>query len=178
MNNPHVRVGDIVVVRRQRWRVAGMRIVNDIHQVVTLSGAAPSNAGATLHAVTPFDLIAAGTSPPALRLVSMPRWRHAWRALVQEEGACGAPASLRTAAAARIDLLPHQLEPAIAVLRGLGSRVLIADDVGLGKTIQSGLIVAELRARSAADRVLVLAPWGSANSGLGSCRHVSCSTRW
>jgi superfamily II DNA or RNA helicase len=38
--------------------------------------------------------------------------------------------------------------------------VLLADDVGLGKTVQAGLIVAELRARGVADRVLVITPAG------------------
>jgi superfamily II DNA or RNA helicase len=59
-----------------------------------------------------------------------------------------------------MDLLPHQLEPALAVVRGLGSRVLLADAVGLGKTVQAGLIIAELRAHGAADRVLVVTPAG------------------
>src|SRR5207245_9943771 len=68
--------------------------------------------------------------------------------------------SLMSSRLARIDLLPHQLEPALAVLRGLGSRVLLADDVGLGKTIQAGLIVSELRALGAADRVLIITPAG------------------
>src|SRR4030081_850374 len=57
-------------------------------------------------------------------------------------------------------LLPHQLAPALAILRGLGSRVLLADDVGLGKTVQAGLVAAELRARGWADRILILTPAG------------------
>jgi hypothetical protein len=36
--------------------------------------------------------------------------------------------------------------------------VTVADDVGLGKTIQAGLAIAELRARGAADRVLIVTP--------------------
>ena len=44
--------------------------------------------------------------------------------------------------------------------RGLGSRVLLADEVGLGKTIQAALVVAEMLARGAIDRVLVLTPAG------------------
>ena len=70
------------------------------------------------------------------------------------------PGLLRVAANANIDILPHQLEPAVAVLRGDGCRVLLADDVGLGKTIQACLLIAELRARGLADRVIVLAPAG------------------
>ena len=59
-----------------------------------------------------------------------------------------------------MDLLPHQLEPALAIVHGRGTRMLIADEVGLGKTVQAALIVAELKARGAAARVLVLTPAG------------------
>lgn len=63
-------------------------------------------------------------------------------------------------AAARLDLLPHQLEPALAVAAGGAPRVLLADAVGLGKTVQAGIIVAELFARRQAGRALVLVPAG------------------
>jgi SNF2 family DNA or RNA helicase len=56
--------------------------------------------------------------------------------------------------------MPHQLEPALAVVRGLGCRVLLSDEVGLGKTIQAGLIAAELLERRAAERLLILTPAG------------------
>src|SRR2546430_13406913 len=91
------------------------------------------------------------------RFVRNVLWRRACRASVAAEVP---PGALRTAAAARIDLLPHQLEPALAVVRGAGSRLLLADGVGLGKTIQAGLVVSELLARGSIERVLVLAPAG------------------
>ena len=62
------------------------------------------------------------------------------------------------AAAARIDLLPFQFEPALAVLRHGCTRLLIADEVGLGKTIQAGLLLSELSATDAAFRGMVLTP--------------------
>ena len=84
-------------------------------------------------------------------------WRRACRDLIAGDG----PATmLGTATTARIDLMPHQLEPVLAVVRGDGSRVLIADEVGLGKTIQAALIATELKARGAATRALILAPAG------------------
>jgi superfamily II DNA or RNA helicase len=48
----------------------------------------------------------------------------------------------------------------LAVVRGAATRVLLADEVGLGKTIQAGLIVAELQARGLVDRVLIVTPAG------------------
>jgi superfamily II DNA or RNA helicase len=57
-------------------------------------------------------------------------------------------------------LLPYQLEPAIAILRDGSARVLIADGVGLGKTIQAGLVLYELAQVSETFRVLILTPAG------------------
>jgi ATP-dependent helicase HepA len=90
-------------------------------------------------------------------VVQAERWRNACRHLLADNRP---PGGLEAALHARIDLLPHQLEPALAILRGLGSRVLLADEVGLGKTIQAGLVCAELLGRGAVDRVLVLTPAG------------------
>src|SRR5207244_4131508 len=57
-------------------------------------------------------------------------------------------------------LLPFQLEPVLAITRGHDTRLLLADDVGLGKTIQAGLILAEIRAREPDARVLIVTPAG------------------
>ena len=161
-----IRVGDSVRIRRQRWRVVALR-AHDRCTVVTLTGIGTRNAGVERRVLTPFDSVESAERPDRLRVVRMRRWRRLCRALVAEHG----PASmLRTALRARIDLLPYQLEPALAVIRGLGSRVLIADEVGLGKTIQAGLIVSELVARGAAERVLVLAPAGLREQWAGELR--------
>jgi ATP-dependent helicase HepA len=60
--------------------------------------------------------------------------------------------------AARIRFEPLQLKPLLKWLRSLRSRLLIADEVGFGKTIEAGLILQELRARQAVRRVLVVCP--------------------
>ncbi len=67
---------------------------------------------------------------------------------------------LRSARAASIDIFPFQLEPALALIRGRAARVLLADEVGLGKTIQAGLILAELQQRGWCERALVVCPAG------------------
>ncbi len=64
---------------------------------------------------------------------------------------------LRSLLAAEADIQPHQLAPALAILAGY-RRVLVADEVGLGKTIQAALIVSELRARDVSLRALLLVP--------------------
>jgi len=59
---------------------------------------------------------------------------------------------------ARIGLIPHQLRVAEAVSQRRPPRALLADEVGLGKTIEAGLIVSRQLASGRATRVLVLAP--------------------
>ena len=68
--------------------------------------------------------------------------------------------SLQSPLHAAFAILPFQLEPALAVVRGLASRVLIADEVGLGKTVQAGLVISEILMRRPDARVLVVAPAG------------------
>jgi len=102
------------------------------------------------------DSAAAPPAPP--RFVTIDRWRRAARSLLA--GAVPRWTSLRTAARANFTVLPFQLEPAIAVASGDACRVLIADEVGLGKTIQAGLIIAETLARTPDARVLIVAPAG------------------
>ena len=55
-----------------------------------------------------------------------------------------------------MDTLPFQLVPAHQVLRQLRPRLLIADTVGLGKTLEAGILTAELMRRGRARRVLVV----------------------
>ena len=56
--------------------------------------------------------------------------------------------------------LPHQLLAVHFVLGQFNPRVMIADEVGLGKTIEAALIYEELKARGTAKRVLIIAPSG------------------
>ena len=58
----------------------------------------------------------------------------------------------------RIALLPHQLWVCRTVLQRWPTRWLVADDVGLGKTIEAGLILWPVLSRGLARRVLILCP--------------------
>src|SRR5439155_6282000 len=59
---------------------------------------------------------------------------------------------------ARMELLPHQLWVCRQVNAGWPARWLVADDVGLGKTIEAGMILMPLLARSVVRRLLILCP--------------------
>ena len=60
----------------------------------------------------------------------------------------------------RIKVEPYQLVPLMQALKMSRPRLLLCDDVGLGKTIQAGLIIVELMARRLAHRILVVSPAG------------------
>lgn len=59
---------------------------------------------------------------------------------------------------ARIDFVPYQFRPALKMIHADEPRILIADSVGVGKTIEAGLIIKELEARSELERVVVICP--------------------
>ncbi|WP_343882905.1 RNA polymerase-associated protein RapA [Rhodanobacter caeni] len=94
-------------------------------------------------------LIGGRTDPVAqfeLRLEGMQR-----RALARRSPSWGL-------AAARIGLVPHQLRVAGIASARRPPRVLLADEVGLGKTIEAGMIIARQLATGRASRVLLLLP--------------------
>lgn len=59
---------------------------------------------------------------------------------------------------ARIDFVPYQFRPALKMIKSDSPRLLVADDVGVGKTIEAGLILKELEARSSVNSVLIICP--------------------
>jgi superfamily II DNA or RNA helicase len=144
--------GTVVRARGERWHVHQARcFVNAA--IVTLEGADESNRARQTTLLLPFDRL----EPVPDRAVARRRRDRVVRGILHGAG-CVRPAhGLWSARAARMDILPWQLAPALAVVGG-ATRLLLADAVGLGKTVQAGLVLAELRARGLADRALVLAP--------------------
>lgn len=57
-----------------------------------------------------------------------------------------------------IDQYPYQLDAALKALRDMRGRALLADEVGLGKTIEAGIVMKELIERGLAQRILILTP--------------------
>jgi SNF2 family DNA or RNA helicase len=60
----------------------------------------------------------------------------------------------------RFEPFDYQLRAARTVLQRMRGRGILADEVGLGKTIEAGLVLSELRMRGLADQVLVIVPAG------------------
>ena len=58
----------------------------------------------------------------------------------------------------RVDHYQYQLEAALRALRDMRGRALLADEVGLGKTIEAGIVMKELIERGLVNSVLILTP--------------------
>ena len=141
------RPGDVVWIRRRRWRIE--RAARD-RDVVRLDVAWRGRHRSFL---TPFDQVAPVASTRSKRV-------RIQEALARLAGTLARAPEFRLPLAmldATADILPHQLEPALAFIAG-HARVLLADEVGLGKTVQAGLVVAELCRRQSAPRVLIVVP--------------------
>src|SRR4051794_31137148 len=140
--------GTVIWIRQRRWTVEAASRDRDVVRLDVTS------AGRRCTFLSPFDRVMADTG--RARPIRARR-RHFAARLSALIGATASSRSLSTAVSAQIEILPHQLEPALAIVRG-DRRVLIADDVGLGKTVQAALVLAGRRERDAASRMLIVAP--------------------
>lgn len=142
--------GDLIWIRRQPWRVEATH---------TGAGLTRVRVTATADASGPRSFLLPaerwwGDNVHRTRRVSA-RYALGWLAArAARIHPAGAPAAILHA---HTSLLAYQLEPALAVLAGT-RRVLIADAVGMGKTVQAALIIAELLSRRPDARALVLVP--------------------
>ncbi len=90
------------------------------------------------------------------------RQRRAW--LCWQAHALPLMDSASALTSARIDLLPHQVVLTHRVVTSSPRRFLVADEVGLGKTIETALILRELMSRGELRRALVVVPAGLVNN--------------
>ncbi|MEQ1945264.1 SNF2-related protein [Mesorhizobium sp. VNQ89] len=90
------------------------------------------------------------------------RLRTVW--LSYEAHALPVMESASALTSARIDLLPHQVVLTHRIATASPRRFLIADEVGLGKTIETALILRELASRGELARALMVVPAGLVNN--------------
>src|SRR5579859_522203 len=147
--------GQSVRWRGARWRVLGA----EEGGFVRLIGISPPVTGIEVSPLLPLehdDLLPDVQSLPKFEVESTDRSR--WRALHR--------AYLTTMAGGREQLVgldwgavavePYQLVPLLRVAKTMRPRLLIADDTGLGKTAEAGIILRWLAQRHQAGRILIL----------------------
>jgi ATP-dependent helicase HepA len=101
---------------------------------------------------SPAEVLAAGAQEsPYFRDARLPMLRS----LVAQRAAC---ASLPALLSASIEIYPHQVQTAMTVISDPVQRYLLADEVGLGKTIEAGLVIRQLLLDRPRAQILVVAP--------------------
>lgn len=156
-----IKIGDRVVVRDRPWVVKYVNETKDVPAIIELE-AIDELEPIKLTVISPPDEI---TLLPNQELEfdlkafdSYISWSLAHRIL----GAtlCKEMTSLSGIHYGRVELEAYQIAPTLRILSKPKPSLLIADDVGLGKTIEAGLIILELIARKRASHILIVTPPG------------------
>src|SRR5579863_1917466 len=109
-----------------------------------------------LHPLEPVELLRTELRPDVPSSLAAWRLHHQACLLDQVLG----PADMLVTEPGRVQIEPYQLVPLMRALESPRPRLLLADGVGLGKTVEAGLVICELIARRRAHRVLVVTPAG------------------
>jgi len=152
VRQPNLAVGSIVELRSRLWRVDDLQ--GDVLAATSIDGTPIERRKFYL----PFETVRPGKiEPPSANIVgnysAQDLLLRAYR-LSMIHGA----APLLSLQRSRVVPVSFQMVPVVMSLEMPRVRLLIADDVGLGKTIEAGLTVVELFARQRASRLLVVCP--------------------
>jgi ATP-dependent helicase HepA len=139
----------------QEWLVEGCEEQHGVMRYRVVQGderkvLAETRLGAHLQLARPLERLLAS------RLASKEWYDLRIEALLMQSRIATSP--LRGMMGPRVGLIPHQLYIAHEVGRRLAPRVLLADEVGLGKTIEAGLIVHQQLMTGRSERILILVP--------------------
>ena len=100
----------------------------------------------------PVDVLIAGANETAyFRDARLPMLQS----LVAQRAASGGASALLSSA---VEIFPHQVRAALTVLSDPVQRYLLADEVGLGKTIEAGLVIRQVLLDQPRSRVAVITP--------------------
>ncbi|OYN99945.1 helicase [Enemella evansiae] len=159
----NVAPGSVVVVRDEEWLVSSVEMTSD-GQLLRVQGLSELVRGTSASFYERLDDIAP-LDPADAQLVAddSPRYRRSrlWlEAMRRKTARPMADTTLSVATQALADPLIYQQVAVSRALdpRNLRPRLLLADAVGLGKTLEIGMILSELVRRGRGDRILIVCP--------------------
>lgn len=140
------KIGDVVILVSDSTAIGAVTNIEGNRYTVLINGMAQSFYG---EQIKPF------TQKPKSNLLPIKRVRSSLTAYqINHPG----NSNLYSLNSARIDFVPYQFRPALKMIKADSPRLLVADDVGVGKTIEAGLILKEMEARSNISSVLIICP--------------------
>lgn len=155
--------GSVVEVRDEQWLVTGLEravdgwnvSVQGLTELVQDTTAIFSTALDDVRVVDPADAQVVADPTPGYR-----RTRLWLESVLRRSPVPVSDPTLTVATQGLADVLPYQRSAATKALdpENLRPRILLADAVGLGKTLEIGMILAELARRGRGDRILVVTP--------------------
>ena len=160
------RDGSLVEVRGQRWVVSDSSPGNDGSMLLTLQSVEDGKYGESLQVIWEVEpgrrALPAGSLPDVTQTGFDPPERLAafldsvrWSAVTSAD-----VKTLQAPLRSGVTVEEYQLEPVARAIEAPRVNLLLADDVGLGKTIEAGLVALELLLRHRAKRIMVVCPPG------------------
>ena len=154
---PTLSPGAQIVVRDTVWKVVNVRTSQDLKHILDVVGLSPlvrDRAASFVREIEEIQVLSRrgpGWCRTTRRIIA--------RACCGSKRCCATPrlagSTIAIGHRAAMDVLDFQLEPARVALAKPFQRILIADAVGLGKTLEAGILCAELIRRGRGRRILV-----------------------
>jgi superfamily II DNA or RNA helicase len=150
--------GTEVHARGLRWEVVSSQSLGPqtLFRLRGLENAVLGNELDLLYPFEPIEPIRHDLRPD--RAAPLVNWLVYHQAFLLEQ-ALG-PDALLAVQPGRLRIEPYQLVPVLRAIRMSRVRILLCDGVGLGKTVQTGLVLTELTARRLVHRILIVSPAG------------------
>lgn len=148
-------IGERVIFRSLHWEVAD----NASESYIELFGRSRENEGRTARVLLGVEPIERAQAPALTWALGNPRWDPtAWQALhdAYRLTLSHSRGHLASVDWGRLVLEPYQMAPLRRIETLPFPRLMLADDTGLGKTAEAGLILFRLMQRRRADRILIL----------------------
>tara|TARA_R110001599_G_scaffold351706_2_gene584324 strand:+ start:3769 stop:6687 length:2919 start_codon:yes stop_codon:yes gene_type:complete len=149
-----------VEIRDAEWRIRQIDRASDGGELLTCEGLSELVRGREGRFLTRIDQSIRVLAPEDTELVNDDTSNYQASLLYIDTAIRKTPAAGETICLghrAALDPLPFQFDPALQALGQPRPRILIADAVGLGKTLEAGILTSELIARGQGKRILVLA---------------------
>ncbi|PVX38199.1 DEAD/DEAH box helicase [Janthinobacterium sp. 78] len=151
--------GSRVVIRDEEWLLRRVDPSNDGGQLLTCDGISDLVRGRSALFLTELEGPIEILDPASTQLVvDTSRTYNASLLYLESQRRRSTPndAEIHLGHRGVMNLVPYQLDPALQALRQPRSRILIADAVGLGKTLEAGILATELIQRGRGKRILVV----------------------